>query len=149
MGWLLVLLGIALAGIGTFLVYYGQDLVRHGQSETSVQRLQEAKRVLSPIQERLLRLLADYQQRFAVHKLIIARAGKLYFDPDSPHSETKVSLLTDLFGVKEDDESRARELEMLIEQMPDEYLRRLPESRFDNPFVVAVSEEGINYLRGK
>ncbi len=119
------------------------------QPQTSVQSLQDAKRLLSPIQERLLRLLKDYQQRFAVHKLIIGREGKLYFDRDSPYSQTKVSLLTDLFGVKEDDESRARELEILIEQMPDEYLRRLPESRFDNPFVVAVSEEGINYLRGK
>jgi hypothetical protein len=101
--------------------------------------------ILSPPQERLLGLIADYQRQFAANKLIIGRTdGRLYFD-DSQTKGEGISLVHDLYG-SEDATNRAS-FERLVESMPPEYLRLLPEMRFDSPFVASVTEAGLRYLR--
>lgn len=103
--------------------------------------------VLLPPQERLLELLAKYQERFGASKLVISRSnGTLYFD-DDPRRGAGVSLLKDLYGSV--DAHRAGRFEELVESMPAEYVRVIAESRFDNPFVLRVTGAGIKHLRGK
>ena len=46
-----------------------------------------------------------------------------------------------------EDVARASQFEKLLESMPPEYIRFYSESRFDNPFVISVTESGMRYLR--
>jgi hypothetical protein len=102
---------------------------------------------LSPLQERLLELVVQYQKRFAVTKLVIGRrTGKLFFDHE-PQKATGGNILKDLYG--SEDPQRASEFEKLMESMPSDYVRFLSEARFDNPFVASVTNEGMRYLRVK
>jgi hypothetical protein len=100
--------------------------------------------ILTPPQERLLGLLADYQRQYAADKLIVGRNGKLYFDND-PNKGKEVSLLRDLYG--SDDLAKQNMFESLVESMPPEYLRLFPEMRWDSPFVISVTEAGLRYIR--
>lgn len=103
--------------------------------------------VLSPIQERLLELLVQYQKQFAATKLVISRkTGRLHFD-NEPQKAGGVSLVKDLYG--SEDPQRASDFEKLMESMPPEYVRLLGEGRLDNPFVASVTGDGMKYLRTK
>jgi len=102
---------------------------------------------LLPQQRRLLELLAKYQHQFGASKLIIARAdGGLFFDGDRARG-AGVSLIRDLFGMV--DERNAGRLEELMQSMPPQFVRLIAEARFDNPFVVSVTAEGISYLESR
>jgi hypothetical protein len=59
----------------------------------------------------------------------------------------KINFLTDLYGSKENDHSRLSEFVSLMESLPTEYVRFHAEARFDNPFVVSVTSDGVKYLR--
>lgn len=101
--------------------------------------------ILSPPQERLLGLIADYQRQFAATKLIIARKdGTLHFD-NEPTKGKGINLILDLYGL--DDPVSQAKFERLVESIPPEYLRLLPEIRWGSPFVVSVADAGLLYLR--
>lgn len=143
MGWAFVILGLISGAIGAFMVYYGLHLVNNPVEHAKANL---EKPVLQPAQERLLRLLAEYQTRFATHKLVVSRRdGRLYFD-DDPEKGKGISLIQDLYGPGAD-AARSGEFQRLVESMPSEYVRLYGESRLDNPFVVGVSELGMRYLR--
>ncbi len=100
---------------------------------------------LSPSQERLLILIADYQRKYATNKLIISRTdGRLFFDGD-PDKGKEISLVADLYGAA--DTSKQKEFVDLMDSMPAEYLRVFPEMRWDSPFVVGVTQAGSDYIR--
>jgi hypothetical protein len=104
----------------------------------------ELRPILLPPQEQLLELLAKYQKKFSASKLVISRSnGRLYFD-DDPERGADVSLIKDLYGSV--DERNAGRFEELVQNMPTQYLRLIAEARFDNPFVMNVTEAGIKYL---
>ncbi len=144
MGWTFVILGLVTIAVGTFMIYYGQDLLRRPMQSVPVRA---EMLILSPGQERLLELLAKYQKMFAANKLVVSRRkGTLHFD-GKPEKGKGISLLHDLYGVDESDESRASEFEKLMESIPLDYLRLYGEARLDNPFVVSVTNKGMKYLR--
>jgi hypothetical protein len=100
---------------------------------------------LSPMQERLLQIVADRLRTSGASKLVVGRRdGALHFD-DDPARGKGLSLITDLWGISAS--SRGAEFEQLVESMPSEYFRLLPETRYDNPFVIMITNEGIYYLR--
>ena len=142
MGWIFILLGILSGAIGTFLIYYGQDLLRQPQPAEV-----EAREIaLSPEQERLLGLLADYHKQFAATKLVVGReTGVLHFDADRERGHG-ISLITDLYGEAQR-EARASDFERLMESLPPLYVRFYSEMRMGSPFVASVTDEGIKYLR--
>jgi hypothetical protein len=109
----------------------------------------KGEKVLTAPQERLLTLLWEYQRRFASTKLVVSRDGRLFFDDPERQKTTKVNVLKDLFDSKEEDTSRVAEFQQLIDQIPEEYLRRYAEGRFGSPFVVGVTEGGVKYLRAR
>ena len=79
---------------------------------------------LSPAQDRLLGLLAEYQHRYVVYKLVVGRDnGRLFFDGD-PKKGEDVSLIRDLFGAI--DPVKQAEFVRLLDTMPSEYLRVFP-----------------------
>ena len=144
MGWVFIILGIVVAGAGVFLTYYGQALL--GDKPTA-QSPTLSERLLSPSQERLLALLFRYQRDFAVSKLIVGRDGQLFFDDVERRNSVKINFLTELYGSKENDNSKLADFISLMESLPTEYVRILPEARWDNPFVASVTPAGVKYLR--
>lgn len=140
-------LGAVLFGGGWWLIgkQYERDSAKIPTSASA--SVQPALPVLSPVQERLLELLAKYQRQFAVTKLVVLRKqGTLFFD-DDPHKGTDVSLIRDLYG--SDKATEDVRFEELMETMPPEYLRFFPEMRLDSPFVVGVTEAGMRYLQSR
>jgi hypothetical protein len=100
---------------------------------------------LSPSQERLLMLIADYQQKYAANKLIISRTdGRLFFD-GNPDRGKEVSLVRDLYGAI--DFSKQKDFVDLMDSMPPEYLRVFLETRYGSPFAVGITDSGSNYIR--
>jgi len=144
LGWLFVISGLVIIGIGGFLTVYGQQLLTEKPSSPPTV---VSERLLTPPQERLLALLFRYQREFASPKLIIGRNGELFFDDPEKRKSVKVNFLTELYGSKEGDVSNASEFITLMESLPTEYVRFHAETRFDNPFVVGVTPEGVKYLR--
>lgn len=58
----------------------------------------ETSPALTPLQERLLKLLAGYQEQFGAAKLVVLRnSGGLHFD-NGPDKGAGISLLRDLYG---------------------------------------------------
>ncbi len=103
--------------------------------------------VLIPAQERLLDVIAKHQREFAASKLVVGRkTGRLHFD-DNDTRGGDVNLLREVFG--SEDATNGSRFEELMESMPPEYLRLLPEMRWDSPFVVTVTEAGIRYLQSR
>lgn len=120
-------------------VVQGHVIINQGGS------LASADPVMTPVQERLLEILAKYQRKFAASKLVVGRKdGKLHFD-DDPAKAAGLSVVADLYG--SETPARQAEFERLVESMPPEYLRLIPESRWDSPFVVSVTEKGMTHLR--
>lgn len=120
-------------------VVQGPVIINQGGSLTS------ADPVMSPVQERLLEILAKHQRQFAASKLVVGRKdGKLHFD-DDPSKAADLSVVADLYG--SETPARQAEFERLVESMPPEYLRLIPEARWDSPFVVSVTEKGMTHLR--
>jgi hypothetical protein len=103
--------------------------------------------ILTPPQERLLQVLVSLQRRYASSKLVIGRHGQsIHFD-DDPNRGSRVSVVQELFGATEVD--RGSEFERLMESMPPDFVRVFPESRWDSPFVVGVTDRGMEYLRDR
>ncbi len=143
-GWVFVVLGIALIGVGTFLTIYGQWLL----PQQVAQQPSGPTVVLTPQQERLLGILYDHQKQFGVQKLIVGRDGAVVFD-EPERKEVSINVAAELFGGMESARARAAEFVALMDSMPEVYLRRLPETRYDSPFVVAVTEAGIRHLKSR
>jgi hypothetical protein len=100
---------------------------------------------ISPPQKKLLILISNYQQQFAVHKLIIDRkTGGLWFDNDYQKGDG-INLIHDLY--ESNDPIAQNKFEQLMETIPAKYLRSFQETRWDSPFVVSVTDEGLRYLK--
>ena len=102
---------------------------------------------LSPAQYKLLETLAEYQRKYAATKLVIGREDGDIFPEPTPPNLAKVSLVSNLYG-KVDGPNAAR-FEQLLESMPQQYLRVMNEARYDNPFVLQVTEAGFRHVQSK
>lgn len=99
---------------------------------------------LLPAQRRLLELVASYQKQFASSRLIVGRSdGRLHFDGD-PNRASDISFVAELFGVASP--HNAGRFEELVQGMPTDFLRVTSEARWDNPFVLSVTEAGMAQL---
>ena len=156
MGWIFILLGVFVIAIGSFLIYYGQDLVRKEPetrlaARTSVPPAGGDERPQMPIldatQEKVLRVLFKIQSQHGARKLIVIRETTEILVPTEDDSQKASNLSEEMWGPV--DSTRAQQLERLMEDLPAIYVERLSESRWGNPFVVRVTEEGIRYLRNE
>ncbi len=145
-GWIFVLLGIILAGSGTFCIYYGQDILRNANDNQKT--VINSKPIISPQEEKLLSIIYKYQKDFGLKKLIIGRDGFIIFQ-NKQESKDKINIIGELYGVDSDYSKYSGEFENIMIHIPPEYLRPIPEARLDSPYVVVVTEEGISYLKQK
>lgn len=100
---------------------------------------------ITPAQERLLKLVGKYQGQFAATKLVIGRGGTLIFD-GQPERGKDVNFIIELYGTM--DPATQQNFINLMEGIPLEYLRHLPETRLNSPFVVALTDRGMAFLKG-
>jgi len=100
----------------------------------------DSKSSLKPDQLRLLTLLQQYQVKLGVRKLVVDREHGTVFTEERGATSTELNFMTDLHlhdsGL----------FVQLFEEMPSEYVRFFPEARYDNPFVVGITEQGQAYL---
>jgi hypothetical protein len=141
MGWVFVGLGFLLMGLGGFLGLYGRHLLQN----PSAPQAQQSSPLpgLEPLQDKLLEELAHLQKENGALKLVLDRKGYLVM------RGKKHGILANIYGEEIHTEAREQAFERLVESMPEIYLRRLPETLLDNPFVVTVTQEGMRYLRGR
>jgi hypothetical protein len=100
---------------------------------------------LSPPQERLLALMLDLQRKYGASKLVVGRkTGAIYFDKGHPGHGNSERLVRELYG--SEGEANGALFESLVESLPPEFVRFFAEARFDNPFVVSITEAGQRYL---
>jgi hypothetical protein len=100
--------------------------------------------VMTPVQEKLLGLIAKYQGHFATNKLVIGRSGTLTFDGQRDKGKD-VNLIVDLYGAKSP--ATQQQFVDLMDGIPSEYLKYIPEMRWESPFVVSLTDRGMRYLR--
>jgi hypothetical protein len=145
----LVVIGALLLGLAAVLAYYGQELLRKGfgsQGERPDGQPYTAQApVLDPQKEKLLTLIHKYQVQLGASKLIVLRDGRIY-DDQTRSIIAGIDLGSELFGAGSSPAVRGPQFERLMESMPSEYLRMIPESRLGSPFVVTITEAGIRYL---
>jgi hypothetical protein len=146
-GWIITVAGIVLGAFSAFLIYYGQHLVRQETRITTLPPIPSVEQfeTLEPQQEKLLRLIHKYQVQFGARKLIIGRSGSLHFD-EPERKEVNINIAEELLGSEGHSPARAREFEVIMESLPPNFLRMMPESRLDNPFVVTLTDAGRQYL---
>jgi len=148
MGWVFIFFSLVLLGISGFLGYYGQQLLTEPSPPTSFQQPDEHGVVLEPQQEKLLQLIYNYQTGLGQNKLIISRSdGRLLFDEEAKREKHKINLFSDLYGIESDFKKKESEFENLITSVPQLYLRFLPETRLNSPYVVQITDDGISYVR--
>jgi hypothetical protein len=101
--------------------------------------------VITPVQEKLLGLIAKYQGQFAANKLVIGRSGNLTFDGQRDKGKD-INLIVDLYGANSP--AAQQNFVDLMHNIPLEYLRYISEMRWNSPFVVSLTDRGMRYLRG-
>jgi len=104
--------------------------------------------ILTEDQERLLGIIAKYQREFKVPKLTVPRDGAGLFRPEKGIrvQVERVNIALELFGDQKPETHRRVEFELVMDSMPSEYLKRIPESIYGSPFVVSVTSAGFKYL---
>lgn len=152
-GWVVYVVGALISAggllMGGFVIYLGSQL----NTAASDQRPQvtAASTTLSAQQSRLLRILYQTEVMHGARKLIVIRkTGEVFHEPGENTIPTGVNLLAALYLAVDDAERAAhrKELEALIEDFPSDFLERMPnESRWDNPFVVRLTKDGIEYAK--
>jgi hypothetical protein len=99
---------------------------------------------LNAEERRLLALLARYQKDFSLEYLIVLRtSGQLAFD-DEKYDRSDYNLVRDFYGGI--DESKAKQFDELLWNLPEEFVTIKHEPRYGNPFIVSVTPEGLDYL---
>jgi hypothetical protein len=103
----------------------------------------EPVKILLPLQERLLELLAKYQKRFEGSKLVVSLDdGMLRFDND----ETKgsVNLIKEIYGSVSS--QNVAHFKDLVSSMPKTFFRYSTATP-KGPYVVRITQAGIKHLR--
>jgi len=121
---------------------FGGIMVKNGFEKKTVSR-----HALSPQAEKLLEIVHKYQKEFGLNKLVIGRDGILHFDEEERRKKYKINIIGELYNINSNYHLRESEFENLILSIPINFLRNIPETRFDNPYVVSITEEGIEYLK--
>lgn len=141
-----IVLGVLTAFSIAGAYYFERQLQR--QKDEKIAALEALQpRELTKRQEEVLDRLYWYLGKFQAKKLVVGRDGRLYAAEPGHQELTDVNLAEELLGKAEDPATRAREFASLMESMPLAYVRMLPEARWDNPFVVALTDAGIAKAR--
>jgi hypothetical protein len=110
-------------------------------------RIAVRARHLAEPELRLLRLIADLQQRHRVEKVVVRRDGStlsVVYGNGQTVPLPEVRPLAETLAGEEDGAAR---FAALVAGIPDDFLSVLPERRLGNPFVLRVTETGFRYLR--
>ena len=91
-----------------------------------------------------LKVVYDYQRQTPTNKVVISSTDGFIFSEEG-HRPTSINLIRVVFE-EEPTEKTAMVLSDLILSMPNEYMKLIPEMRFDSPFVVRVTQEGVEKL---
>ena len=139
---LIICLALIAAGVlGGYLARYDWDSLGKPKNST-------ISRILKPQEEKLLSIIYKYQKDLGLKKLIIHRTGgTLYFDEEEKREKYKINIIGEVFDTISVSKIHASEFENLVLDIPREYLQRIPEARLDDPYVLRITEKGIEYIK--
>ncbi len=141
---IIILIGIIVGAISLFFTIYGQSIkeIKKNHSITNYQN-----QILNPQEEKLLSLIYKYQKESGLNKLIISRDGFVYFEGKDKDEQKRINLIGELYNINSDFKTRSKEFESIILNISEKFLKLIPESRLDSPYVVTITEEGIRYIK--
>lgn len=139
---LIIFLALIAAGVlGGYLARYDWDSL--GEPKNSI-----ISGILKPQEEKLLSIIYKYQKDLGLKKLIINRTdGTLYFDDEEKGRKYKINIIGEVFDTILVSKVHASEFENLVLDIPREYLQQIPETRFDDPYVLKITAKGIEYIK--
>jgi hypothetical protein len=142
-----LIFGASLLAVAAVTGITGQYLFRRGWETRCPSSSSSPAVVLTAEQEAMLRAIDALQVQFAAAKLILLRNGDVmgYGETAKPLGR---NLVADVLKESPPPSEQSHErFVKLIESIPAQYLRLFPETRFGNPFVVSMTEDGRRYLR--
>lgn len=138
--------GLAIMTIGGYMAKDGWEALTKLKDKTSAIQ----SKILKPQEEKLLSVIYKYQKDFGLNKLIIYRTdGVLFFDNEEQRKKYQINIIAEVYNITKEYQSYSQQLEALILSIPEDYLRQIPENRWDSPYVIAITEKGIEYLKSK
>lgn len=112
--------------------------------EALEEKFKDEIRILDEAQIRLLKNIYNFQVKTPDNKVILARDGFIF--DDQARKPTSINLVRQVLN-KEPDEQSLRELDELILSIPNEFMKLIPEMRWDSPYVIVVTSEGVKKLQ--
>ncbi len=141
---LILIIGLALIAI----VVLGGYLDKDGWFFLGKPKNSTISEILKPQEEKLLSIVYKYQKDLGLNKLIIQRTdGTLYFDEEEKRGKYEINIIGEVFDITSGFKIHASEFENLILDIPREYLQQIPETRYDDPYVLKITEKGIEYIK--
>ena len=152
--WILVIFCIWIGWCIYFLIH--QSEIRRLSSMSSELSLKE-ERIIAQLKEiekdepalnsnqfSILEYIRGYQNETGLSKVIISREGFIF--DDNKRQNTNKNIIVDVLKQDSGDKKAQEEFEGALLSIPDKLLKMIPEMRFDSPFVVMITEEGMIYL---
>lgn len=138
-GWLLVCFG-AILGFATYHLLHSSELreiqLKSDRVEAVAKQQSLTSAELTPLQKVFLEKLMDYQDKNNLTKVVISHVGRIFDDAKSTMTGTNV---IEAFLGKNTESFSENDLESLIYGIPEQYLKMIPEMRFDSPYVLTVT----------
>ena len=134
------LLGVGLFLIGSIFVFLGQDIFRNPEKYTSNLQIQIEAEPL-----RLLKYLYELQVKYDLHKLVIGRDGVLSGNINGIAQD--INVIQVFFSLNQVDEKAKLSFEKLLFKIPVTYLRNIPETRSNSPYILSITQEGIAKIK--
>ena len=148
-----LIFGIVLLGGGLAIMTIGGYMAKDGWDEWTKSKNKAGTasfRILKPQEEKLLTVIYKYQKDFGLNKLIISKSdGILFFDDEEKRKIHQINIIGEVYGITKDHKAYSREFENLILNIPGDCLKQIPENRWDSPYVVMITERGIEYIKSK
>lgn len=134
----LIFILIIVGTILRFTYYFGYKIA--GSHFAIVSKQAASLEQLNSYQILLLKEIYKYQKTTGVNKIIILKTG-LVVD-EATNKETSINIAINVLGNRADQ----TRFEDLIISMPEYFLKRLPATRWDEPYVLTVTEEARKLL---
>ncbi len=140
-GWIIVVISVY-AGFSAYHLLH-QSEIRELQLKSERLTATSADEQLSDKQFKLLGEIAKLQARHKENKAIIGKDGEVYDD-----EQRKLLGVNVIKFVFETDTPRIYQtkFEDLVMSIPSRYMYVIPEARFDSPFVLRVTEQGLKKI---
>ena len=99
---------------------------------------------IDEMQYQLLKAIYNYQIRHPNNKVIVTKEG--YIFDDLKKKLMSDNLIRQILS-KEPDKASMQDFESLISSIPSRFMRLIPENRLSSPYVIVITNQGVEKLK--